>query len=406
MSTAAGRSAPSGAPSDALGMMRRLYPGAAVAGAPAEAGRERRFLALPTAERARMFLPAEPRLAALALRNARRPVGRRDRLVTAGASAALRAGAGRALSSRCTVVTAGPSVDDVLADVLGQPVLTGVFLGPPRANRKPVVQVLDLRGRLLAVAKVGVSPLAAELGRAEAQALRVLEGAALRHVVVPRLLAETQWDGLPVVVQSALPVWQQGGDPDPDAVTGAAREIATCLGVERAAWGASGYRAGLLARVEALPDGPVRDALREILTRVPDELELEHGAWHGDFSAFNVAQSGAAGLLVWDWERFERRVPVGFDLLHHHFMPLLRRGAAAQPDPAGALLDDAPRLLSPFGTGPESAVAVATAYLAEIATRFTTDRQAAAGGAGGDVARWLLQLLDPRPTPDPRRTRG
>ena len=47
-------------------------------------------------------------------------------------------------------------------------------IGPPRANRKPVLELLSPGGEVLGFAKVGVTGLTRELVRAEAAALDVL----------------------------------------------------------------------------------------------------------------------------------------------------------------------------------------------------------------------------------------
>ena len=55
-------------------------------------------------------------------------------------------------------------------------------VGPPRATRKPVLQVTDRGGRVLAFVKVGHDPLTAGLVAAEGQALARVAGLDLRRV--------------------------------------------------------------------------------------------------------------------------------------------------------------------------------------------------------------------------------
>ncbi len=55
-----------------------------------------------------------------------------------------------------------------LSDELGQELTAGIHLGPPRANRKPVLQLMDPSGATVAFAKVGVNRLTRERVRHEA----------------------------------------------------------------------------------------------------------------------------------------------------------------------------------------------------------------------------------------------
>ena len=383
-------------------MVRCLYPGSATPAGSSGPSR-RTLVALPSLDRARMLLPAEPRLAASAMRRSRRLSTRRDRWTTAAVALALRGGAGRVVGERVEVGSGGRTVDDELSDLLGRPVVTSVFLGPPRANRKPVLQLIDPHGALVGVAKVGVTPLAARLALHEADVLRRLAEQPLGVVSAPRLVGTTEFAGFPVVVQSALPVWEQPpGNPSADVVAAMA-EIATGAGTTRVPLGALAHREALVERAARLEDGFVRDTVTRVLReQVPDDLEVEVGAWHGDLSVHNLAATRERRVLVWDWERYETGVPVGFDVLHHTFLPLLR---SRSDRPAQDLLAAAPRLLEPFGVDAPRADAVTRLYLATLATRFAGDGQARTGTAGGDVVRWLRPLVQDGPD-RPRSTDG
>ena len=63
----------------------------------------------------------------------------------------------------------------------------------------------------------------------------------------------------------------------------------------------------------------------------------------------------ADALLVWDWERFARGVPLGFDALHY----ALQRRHPAEPVDAAAAVEAPSRraaeLLLPFGVRPAGA---------------------------------------------------
>ncbi|MBM6402708.1 hypothetical protein JQN72_00420 [Phycicoccus sp. CSK15P-2] len=380
---------------DVISVLGRLYP------EPQPVPRGSRggdLLALPSLAEARVVLPAAAPLASSALRHSRRTVGRTDRVRTTGMSFGLRLGAGRLVGSRVALTGAGQGIDGALAEVFGHPVVTGMFLGPPRANRKPVLQVLDAAGRVVGFAKVGITPLAAALAAREAETLRILGSADLGVVDPPRLLAELEWDGLPVVVQSALPVWEQGPGLDHELFREAIRDIADTGPRWNGQWRDCAYRGTLRERVAAVEDPELRALAAGVLdSRVPDDLELSTGAWHGDLSAFNAATTAARRVLVWDWERYEQGVPVGFDALHHVFLPMLRE-RSPRVEPAVALLHRAPSLLGPLGVGPSAAAGVATLYLAELAARFSRDQQGRTGTAGGDPRHWMRPLAATAPS--------
>jgi len=117
---------------------------------------------------------------------------------------------------------------------------------------------------------------------------------------------------------------------------------------------------------------------------------ITFGACHGDWTAWNMAIVGRRAL-VWDWERYERDVPLGFDELHFTFMPMLQ-----SDDPGAAGLDLirlAPRILQRVGVDPEDAKEICVLYLLDIGIRYLADRQSEAGARGGDVTRWLAPVL-------------
>jgi hypothetical protein len=101
----------------------------------------------------------------------------------------------------------------------------------------------------------------------------------------------------------------------------------------------------------------------------------------------------ARGLLVWDWERFTRGVPLGFDALHHW---LHTEVEARRREPLAAAcdcLERAPELIGPFGIGRAEARLTATLYLADLATRYLADRQAKAGAQRGAPGTWLIPAI-------------
>src|SRR5699024_6211437 len=122
-------------------------------------------------------------------------------------------------------------------------------VGPPRANRKPVLLLLTPGGRAIGYAKVAINDLTSRLVRAEAEALRHLDNTRLRNVTVPRLLHEGEWNGHPLLVQEALPVGDQTDRPTRHQLLRCVTQIAALTGLRRRRLYDSSYRRSLEERI-------------------------------------------------------------------------------------------------------------------------------------------------------------
>ncbi|MBO0772736.1 MAG: hypothetical protein J2P35_14870 [Actinobacteria bacterium] len=377
----------------------RFGPGAAAARdtGPDQALAE--FFLLPGVRRPRLLVPAERRAGAAALRRYGEP---RSWTAAAGSRAlslALASGAaGLLLRNRKLVVRAPEAADTVetyLGTVLGTRVLVSMHLGPARANRKPVLQLVTPLGATVGFAKIGINPFTRELVRAERDALNRLNERGLTTLAVPKVLHYGTWRGLDLLVLDALPVWLRRRPLPADRLATAMREVAWSCGVRRGPLAGSSYWERLGARLASAEASADRDALLTILSRLEAAgggACLGYGHWHGDWTSWNMA-STRRGLLVWDWERFTGDVPLGFDALHywlqHAAAPGNREPAIAAADCVGA----APRLLAPFAVPAGPARLTALLYLAELGTRYLLDKQARAGARLGAPGRWLIPAL-------------
>jgi hypothetical protein len=398
-----------------------LYPHGQITAEPAGDDVVAEYLIVPDSRRPRLLVPAQDRrIAAAAVRRYAEPTSRTARLKRDAVVAALRSGASKVLL-RDKVRVVGPaggaretdSIDRYLTKVLGTELSLSVHIGPARANRKPVLQLISPAGQTIGFGKVGTGPLTRGLVRAETAALSALTRVGLVNLAAPRVLHAGQWRGHEVLVQSALPIWLPRSALSTGRLVAAMREIATCTGTHTGALAADPYWVSLRSRLDALaandePDAAAntltdaRDAARRrelfALAQAADELvagagdvELRFGAWHGDWAPWNMTSISAA-LLVWDWERFTTGVPVGFDALHYDLQRLLDRGAA--PGPAvDTTMRRAARLLAPFDVHREAARVTALLYLVELATRYLEDKQAEAGARLGVLGNWLLPVL-------------
>lgn len=410
------------------------------------------YLLVLDARHPRLLVPArQRRAAAAAVRRYAEPGARTQRLVLGGLSAALRTGLGAAaLRPRFRVCADDASGVETIETYLrtvpaghvppgdrdgggdsnrdgdrrafdrtgngrdgpgGEDVVLSLSIGPARANRKPVLQMLTGRGRTVGFAKIGVNDLTRTLARAEAASLRTVAAAAPRHLTVPAVLHQGRWNDLEVLVLSPLPIWLPRAGHSAARLHAAMIEVAEIGGVTTAPLRDSPYWAGLGARLAALPlsggsgqagaaDGDTVPALRDAYARIGEhagDTRLRYGCWHGDWTPWNMATL-RDDLLVWDWERFERGVPVGFDAVHYAFQDAVVRGGA---DPMAALtrtLDAAAELLAPFGVtgaagGAAAARLTALLYFIDIAARYLADKQAEAGARLGRPREWLLPVL-------------
>jgi hypothetical protein len=287
------------------------------------------------------------------------------------------------------------TIEAYLRTALTHEIRLSMYLGPPRANRKPVLQLLSPAGDPVGYAKVGINPLTRDLVRAEHAALTRLGRARLTEIAVPSVLHHGQWRGLEVLVLGTLPVWLRRTPPAAGQLAAAMTEVARVGGLCRGPLAGSGYASQLMTRLAKADDGPERTALVQALrtlTARAGGTTLTYGAWHGDWSPWNMA-STRSGLLVWDWERFATGVPLGFDALHYWVQTEVRPGGREPRAVAAECPGRAAELIGPLGGGAEKARLTATLYLAELATRYLVDRQDEAGARLGSTGTWLIPAI-------------
>jgi len=374
-------------------------------------GRERDFVVLPSGRRPRLLVPSGRRASAAAVRRYGEPgsvtawAGSRAlALALAAGGASVGLGGRLRVSADPPAGTPDPpagtadlpagTIEAYLRSVLGYEVLISTHLGAARANRKPVLQLLTTRGETAGFAKVSVNPLTRDLIRAERAALDTLAAEDFRELTVPRVLHHGQWQGREVLILNALPVWRRRKALRPGQLTAAMTEVAAVGGRSRGPLADSDYLARLQGRLEASQAGPDRAALSDALdTLAAAGAELSFGAWHGDWTGWNMA-STADGLLVWDWERFDLGVPAGFDFLHYRLQSDVVRRRRPPADAAADCVRNAPGWLAPLGVATTEAHLVAILYLAELSARYLADRQAEAGARLGQPGTWLIPAIE------------
>lgn len=356
------------------------------------------YAILPSATRPKLLVPSRPRrVAAGAVRNFKTASTTRERLVLGALALGARLGLHDWLPSRL-IMDAPPGesvgIDAHLCQVLGRRIHVCLYIGPARAVRKPVLQLLDDHGSTIAFAKLGVDDFTDSLVRSEARAVARVADADTSILRVPEVWHNGTWSGHALLVQSALPRGA-AGTAWSAPVAEALREIAAIDGLTTDDLGSSTYWARMTARVHSLEPGPnvvlLRRALDEILA-AHARTRMQFGASHGDFTPWNMTIL-AGRALVWDWEKFETDVPVGFDAVHCAIQGMVVFGGSAPADAFATTGADAQSLLASTGNR-KAADLVVWLYAVDIATRYLMDREQEAGTTRmTDLAAWLPSVL-------------
>ena len=357
--------------------------------------RGNQYLPVPSAHNPRVILPADNRSAATrGITSFAQGHSWRERLRTLLLTGAFATGVAPLLLRDRLYVGAGPGIEHALGTALDRELSIAIHVGPPRANRKPVLLLLTPGGRTIGYAKVAVNDLTACLVRAETRALRHLAESRLPDVTVPRLLHAGEWNGQPLLVQEALPVGEQTDRPTRHQLLRCVTQIVALAPVRERELSTSPYRRCLEERIAKLGSRPEVVPLRTALHRLPD-VSLPFGAWHGDLTRWNLAGT-ARRAFVWDWERLAMDAPAGFDALHYDLNECVqagvRPGVHRWLDSGARLLRDP--LMSELGLRPHTVSTVMALYLIDLATRYLQDRQAESGGHLAAIDDWLLPALE------------
>jgi hypothetical protein len=402
---------------DWLGVLRLLWPAADISRGRPDSARSNgeAYVVLPSTRRPKVMAPLVPR--GLVAEAVWRPTAA-DRRVESAARRLLAMAAGSRLGpvlfrGRVTIRQDDSSEGSIvkhLTEIVREPVTVSVSLGSVRANRKPVLQVHTIDGRLIGYAKVGISDLTAELVCAEAAALAGLARYSFREFRHPLPLWHGRWRGLEVLLVTALP--RHAGRPSgPPAA--AMRELASHAGTTRAAVADSSWLRRLAERFESVTDDGRRRqllGLHDTFTARHGSTTLAFGAWHGDWGPWNMSWVDGISQL-WDWERYQPKVPIGLDAVHYIALPALLRvgdSGLARTTLEGPAARAVSQVLGESEASPQI-TAVVDSYLLEIATRFATDAGVHYTRPTALAANWYLDVAAARLTPgaggraEPRR---
>lgn len=346
-------------------------------------------VSVPRGDFPRLLVPRSPaRVAAVSLARYTVPSSWRSRALLAGASALARIGAVRLAPGG--VELGGP--DTFLAHLthlLGPDDLAvAVHLGPVRANRKPVLHVMDRRGRSVAYAKLGVDDLTCRRVRQEAAALRRVADQATPGLTIPTLIESGVWHELDYLVMKPVS-WSAISAVSREARLRAKDSLVAAFPRRHDVLARSPWLLRAVSEIDALPESEdsqrLRIASQRLLARYGG-TSMTLGAGHGDWSPWNMGPTHD-GVAVWDWERFATDVPVGWDELHYGISASSEGQDSTRADLESLLrvartVDDAdPRPL--LGT-----------YLLHRGVSYMVDGQRHSSAREGSLRAWLLPALE------------
>jgi hypothetical protein len=346
------------------------------------------FRALPNARHPYLLMPIDSRRAAAgSVHHIGNPLKRRVRVAESALSLSFQLGVGqRVLNQQLHVcvpeeLAEQPTLIDRARSLMGDDDLTAaVILGRDRPNRKPVLKLLRRDGEPVAFAKVGWNDVSRALVRHEAAVLAGLADDPPRSFRVPSIIAFDRQDEIDLLLVTPMPQASglRGGPPS-SAPMRATREVAATPGITWHTLTSSPYWASVRARVlEAVADrtnpiGADQEALVEILESTYGARDVVFGAWHGDWTPWNMTSVDDT-LFVWDWERADDPVPVGLDLVHFDFDVRVKiEGRSPGRAAHASILEDGPRLES-LGLPSGMAHLLAGAHLLEMTLRFQQAR--------------------------------
>jgi hypothetical protein len=292
--------------------------------------RRAHFAFLPDARRARLLVPlGRSRSAAEAMHKFSSALSLKELVSRSVASLAFRVGSSALLPDRVAVQdTRHETLSDYLGRALGTSVTFTISVGTARANRKPILQIFDRAGRTMAYAKIGDGDVSVADVTREAAALDAIAGKLPDAFDVPTKLHFGSWTGMAVLVIS--PLRTSARQRPISRLKLPLREMEQLSasfdeGITRLPDAPFFNRA--LHHIEHLQHPIRRRRLLDLCAAFGDAADgtmVALGGWHGDWTPWNMARSGGR-LQLWDWERFERGTPIGFDLNHFLLNTVTRR---------------------------------------------------------------------------------
>lgn len=373
------------------------------------------YALLPSTSSPTLLLPTAPRkVVAAALKGYKSPSTRLSRIQMRATAIVGRFGGGRLVPGTIVIEPPRPrpglshpagvaghdSFVALLSAQLREDLHAGIHLGPARANRKPVLQLMKATGETVGFAKMGINALTDQRVRHEGEALERLADADLGVLQVPRLISHATWRSRPYVAMRPVSTWSRARTEA--AQVGAAMTSLVAAFPERTSplsdlgwW--TDVRDGLAALVatDSSDKAPARVLADRAATMQAafGARPLRAGAAHGDWTPWNMATNGDR-VAVWDWERFDLQTPVGWDGLHYTFQREVNSGRGGAPEALRRTWAEAGEAVTMNGAPSGDADLLFALYLLRLGYRFVIDGQLRAGSRRGPLQTWLVPALD------------
>lgn len=290
----------------------------------------------------------------------------------------------------------GESIVEHLGKIMNEPVRVSLSIGTERANRKPVLQIFDHKGRSLAFAKLGGSDFTAELVRREGAALHSVGARTWEVLHAPKVLHLGQWQRHAVLVMEDLRTRPMGRLRGFERLRYAAQnELQHNFRDQAQPLVSTPLLSTLQVEANRLQDGLTSNRFRSMLGRLISHYGstlVPVGATHGDWTAWNMA-ADRGRLQVWDWERFDTGVPTGIDAMHYRLSKHLQANPLSPTSILAGLRSEVPGLDETDTADHMRAVV----YLCALTSRYLTGagsvRVVSVEGKSEAMLKALEQLL-------------
>lgn len=357
------------------------------------------YLIVPSVESARILVPSPSRRVARASLLAYNQLrSRRTRLAKRSGAFALTLGLpGLICRDRLSICVRENVREERLADLLliahlaaqlGRgPLAAAVGLGSPGPNRKPTLQLFTTDGAPAAYVKVGWNDYTRMLVERETSVLsRLSVSTDLGLPSRPAVLSSGTWRGLSFVATEPLPRLIRSRTSARLDVDSATLRVASLGRRHTSRLGDSDFARHLLDELRTAARNGSLDPheaeltnryLQQLLSRYGNAL-VRFGAWHGDWSSWNMGQADGQ-LWVWDWEHFGEEAPLGFDAVHQAFQSSFHSRQADAATALAAAETGLRRHLEALDVQPAQARLIVSSYLLEMLFRACQMHRLGAG---------------------------
>jgi hypothetical protein len=234
-----------------------------------------------------------------------------------------------------------------------------------------VLQLFSAHGETEAFVKVGVSDYTCQLVAMEAANLELIESSSLRTISAPRVLHLGRFGALDLLAISPMNSSQVRREST--IPWAAMRELAHLSALRDQPLTTSAYWDRLTRGVREVGTRPGASECAQLLHHMAQRwgsATIDLGSWHGDWAPWNMGYRDGV-VELWDWERYAKDVPMGFDPIHFKAQQV-RHGRDDTSTREGALVAEIPDVLDRMDTSTASRepILILALYLLEISVRF------------------------------------